>query len=68
MTFASLPLESNELGGEIMAKQTRFYLGRVLKRGEMNADRIVAVVAEPVTIEYRGTRYSFIDFEPTSGL
>lgn len=49
-----------------MAKQTRFYLGRVLKRGEMNAERIAEAVAEPVTIEYRGTRYSFIDFEPMS--
>ena len=49
-----------------MAKQTRFYLGRVLKRGEMKAERIAEAVAEPVTIEYRGTRYSFIDFEPMS--
>lgn len=49
-----------------MAKQTRFYLGRVLKRGEMTAERIAEAVAEPVTIEYRGTRYSFIDFEPMS--
>lgn len=49
-----------------MAKQTRFYLGRVLKRAEMSAERIAEAVAEPVTIEYRGTRYSFIDFEPMS--
>ena len=49
-----------------MAKQTRFYLGRVLKRGEMTAERVAEAVAEPVTIEYRGTRYSFIDFEPMS--
>lgn len=49
-----------------MAKQTRFYLGRVLKRGEMTAERIAEAVAEPLTIDYRGTRYSFIDFEPMS--
>lgn len=49
-----------------MTKQTRFYLGRVLKRGEMDSGRIAAAVAEPVTIEYRGARYSFIDFEPMS--
>lgn len=49
-----------------MAKQTRFYLGRVLKRAEMSAERIAEAVAEPVTIEYRGTRYSFIDFEAMS--
>ncbi|MDP2095132.1 MAG: hypothetical protein Q8K50_14765 [Hydrogenophaga sp.] len=49
-----------------MAKQTRFYLGRVLKRGGIDAEKIAAAVEQPVTIEYRGTRYSFIDFEPMS--
>lgn len=47
-----------------MAKQARYYLGRVLKRGELTASKIAAAVREPVTVEYRGTRYSFIDFEP----
>lgn len=49
-----------------MAKQTRFYLGRVLKRGGIDAEKIAAAVEQPVTIAYRGTRYSFIDFEPMS--
>ncbi|MEY4751455.1 MAG: hypothetical protein RIQ60_3669 [Pseudomonadota bacterium] len=49
-----------------MNKQARYYLGRVLKRGELTPDKIATAVREPVTVEYRGTRYSFIDFEPTS--
>ena len=47
-----------------MAKQARYYLGRVLKRSELTTEKISAAVREPVTVEYRGTRYSFIDFEP----
>jgi len=46
-----------------MSKQTRYYLGRVLKRGEMTSEKIVEAMRDPVTIEYRGTKYSFIDFE-----
>ena len=46
-----------------MSKQARYYLGRVLKRAEMTADKLATAVREPVTVEYRGTRYSFIDFE-----
>ena len=46
-----------------MAKQARYYLGRVLKRAELTPERLAAAVREPVTVEYRGTRYSFIDFE-----
>ena len=47
-----------------MAKQARYYLGRVVKRGELTAEKVAAAVKDPVTVEYRGTRYSFIDFEP----
>lgn len=32
----------------------------------MDAEKIAAAVREPAIIEYRGTRYSFIDFEPMS--
>lgn len=46
-----------------MGKQTRYYLGRVLKRGEMTSEKIIEAMRDPVTIEYRGTKYSFIDFE-----
>ena len=46
-----------------MSKQTRYYLGRVLKRGELSSARVIEAMRSPVTIEYRGTRYSFIDFE-----
>lgn len=46
-----------------MTKQVKFYLGRVRKRGELTAEKIIEAMREPVTIEYRGTRYSFIDFQ-----
>ena len=46
-----------------MARQARYYLARVLKRGELTADKIAMAMREPATVEYRGTRYSFIDFE-----
>jgi len=46
-----------------VTKQARYYLGRVLKRGELTAEKIALAVREPVTVEYRGTRYSFIDYE-----
>lgn len=46
-----------------MTKQARYYLGRVLKRAELTPEKLAAAVREPVTVEYRGTRYSFIDFE-----
>jgi hypothetical protein len=50
-----------------MGKQTRYYLGRVLKRGEMTSERVVEAMRDPVAIEYRGTKYSFIDFEAFDG-
>jgi len=46
-----------------VSKQARYYLGRVLKRSEMTAEKLATAVRGPVTVEYRGTRYSFIDFE-----
>lgn len=49
-----------------MGKQVRYYLARVMKRGELTADKIVEAMREPETVEYRGTRYSFIDFETFS--
>jgi hypothetical protein len=50
-----------------MSKQAKYYLGRVQKRGELTAAKIAEAMREPETIEYRGTRYSFIDFQ-TFGL
>jgi hypothetical protein len=47
-------------------KQARYYLGRVLKRAEMTAEKLAVAVREPVTVAYRGTQYSFIDFEAIS--
>lgn len=50
-----------------MSKQAKYYLGRVQKRGELTAAKIAEAMREPETVEYRGTRYSFIDFQ-TFGL
>ncbi|GGX23094.1 hypothetical protein [Undibacterium macrobrachii] len=50
-----------------MGKLTRYYLGRVLKRGEMTSKKIVEAMQNPIIIEYRGTKYSFIDFEKFDG-
>jgi hypothetical protein len=46
-----------------MSKQAKYYLGRVRKRGDLTASLIAEAMREPVTIEYRGTRYSFIDYQ-----
>ena len=46
-----------------MARQAKYYLGRIQKRGELTAAKIAEAMREPETIEYRGTRYSFIDFQ-----
>jgi hypothetical protein len=35
-----------------------------LKRGELTAEKIALAMKEPVTVEYRGNHYSFIDFQP----
>lgn len=45
-----------------MAQPSRFYLARVVKRGELTKERIVDAMREPAIIELRGTRYSFTDF------
>lgn len=47
-----------------MARQSRFYLGRVLKRGGLTTDMIIEAIREPATIDYRGIRFSFTDFQP----
>ena len=49
-----------------MGKRVRYYLARIMKRGDLTSERIVTAMREPVTAEYRGTRYSFLDFEAFS--
>ncbi len=46
-----------------MSKQAKFYLGRLRKRGVLTAEKIIEAMREPATIDYRGTFYSFIDFQ-----
>lgn len=50
-----------------MARQSRFYLARILKRGDLTTDMIVQAIREPATIDFRGTRYSFTDFRSLKG-
>lgn len=46
-----------------MGRSARYYLARILKRGTLTSDNVALAMQNPVTVEYRGTRYSFIDFE-----
>jgi hypothetical protein len=46
-----------------MAALARYYLGRVLKRGDLSSENIALAMRESVTIEYRGTLYSFVDYQ-----
>jgi hypothetical protein len=45
-----------------MAKETRFYMARITKRGELSTPNIIEALRNPETIEVRGTRYSFMNF------
>jgi hypothetical protein len=47
----------------MMGIQTRYFLGRLLKRGQMTSERVIEAMEDPVIINYRGTKYSFIDFQ-----
>lgn len=50
-----------------MARHSRFYLARILKRGELTKEKIIEAMREPVTVDFRGTRYSFTDFQAFGG-
>ena len=45
-----------------MTKQAKFYLGRVRKRGELTAAKIVEAMREPAVIE----RLTSLGFEPVA--
>lgn len=50
-----------------MARHSRFYLARILKRGELTKEKIIEAMRDPVTVDFRGTRYSFTDFQAFGG-
>lgn len=50
-----------------MARHSRFYLARILKRGELTKEKIIEAIRDPVTVDFRGTRYSFTDFQTFGG-
>lgn len=49
-----------------MVKLARYYLGRVLRRGELASEKMALAMREPVALEYRGMKYSFVAFSGRS--
>lgn len=43
-------------------KQVNYYLARVIKRANLTSEGIASAMQDSVTVEYRGTKYGFIDF------
>ena len=46
-----------------MPVQSRYYMSRVIKIGQLTTEKIIAAVENPAFISMRGTRYTFTDFE-----
>jgi len=46
-----------------VARYSRFYLGRVIKLGEMSSERLMRIVQSAPVIPIKGTRYTFTDFK-----
>ncbi|MGF1832139.1 hypothetical protein [Photobacterium sanguinicancri] len=46
-----------------MAKLGTYYLGRVLKLGTLDQDKLMKAIKEPVSISVRGSSWTFIDVE-----
>jgi len=45
-----------------MAAQSRFYMARVIKLGELTTEKIVAAIENSAFVQIRGNCYTFIDF------
>lgn len=45
-----------------MAAQSRFYMARVIKLGELTTEKIVAAIENSAFVQIRGNRYTFTDF------
>ena len=46
-----------------MAASSRFYLSRVIKFGNMTSEGVIQAIRESATIQFRGVRYTFTDFQ-----
>ena len=42
---------------------SRFYLGRVIKLGNLTSDGVIGAIRESVSVQIRGIRYTFTDFQ-----
>ncbi len=45
-----------------MVAQTRYYMARVIKLGELTDEKLIRAIREPVAVQVRGVRYTFTDF------
>lgn len=46
-----------------MSNSGTYYLGRVLKLGTLNQEKLMKAINEPVSISYRGSSWTFIDVQ-----
>ncbi len=46
-----------------MPTRSRFYMSRVVKIGELTTEKIVSAIGDPPSIQMRGNRYTFTDFQ-----
>lgn len=45
-----------------MAAQSRYYMARVIKLGELTAEKLIHAIQQPISVQVRGVRYTFTDF------
>jgi hypothetical protein len=50
-----------------MAKTGTYYLGRVLKLGILDQEKLINAIKNPSTISYRGHAWTFIDVKAKRG-
>lgn len=46
-----------------MSKQGTYYIGRVIKLGLLNQDKLIEAIKSPIPVRYRGNAWTFIDVE-----
>lgn len=45
-----------------MVAQSRYYMARVIKLGQLTTEKLIRAIHEPVSVQVRGVRYTFTDF------
>jgi len=46
-----------------MPTNARYYMSRVIKVGQLDNEKIIAAIQNPVSVEIRGNRYTFTNFQ-----